>query len=69
MNIESPVKDEATFILTDLSGKQLLKRHINLSSGDNTFEITEAGRFAKGIYMLSIMASQQKQTIKIVKGN
>ena len=69
VNIESPVKDEGMLILTDLSGKQLVKQHITLSPGNNAFEITEAGRFAKGIYMLSVMSSQQKQTIKIVKGN
>jgi len=69
VNIESPVKDEATLILSDLSGKQLLKQQISISAGNNAFEITEAGKFAKGIYMLTIITAEQKQTIKIVKGN
>ena len=69
VNIESAVKDEAMLTFTDLSGKLLLKKHISLSPGNNAFEITEAGRYAKGIYMLGIIASQQKETIKIVKGN
>ncbi|MEP7165283.1 MAG: alpha-amylase family glycosyl hydrolase [Ferruginibacter sp.] len=69
VNIESAIKDEGTMILSDLSGKQLFKQPITLSPGNNAFEITEAGRFSKGIYMLSILALQQKQTIKIVKGN
>ena len=55
--------------MTDMSGKQLLKKDISLSSGNNAFEITEAAKFARGVYMLTIIASQQKQTIKIIKGN
>ncbi len=69
LNIESPINDKASIILTDMSGKQLLKKDIVISQGNNAFEITEAGRFANGIYMLRIMASEQAQTIKIVKGN
>ena len=69
INIESDVKDDAVYTLTDMSGKQLLKQPITLSAGNNAFEITDAGKFAKGVYILNIIASQQKQTIKIVKGN
>ena len=69
INIESPVKDKGTMILTDLSGKQLLKKEFVLSQGNNAFEITEAGNFAKGVYLLQIIASEKTQTIKIVKGN
>jgi hypothetical protein len=69
LNIESAVKDEATYTISDMSGKQLLKKHISLSAGNNAFEITEARYFAKAVYMLNITASQQKQTIKIIKGN
>ena len=69
VNIESAVKDEATMIMTDMSGKLLFKQNITLSSGNNAFEIKDASKFAKGVYMLNITASQQKQTIKIIKGN
>ena len=69
VNIESQVKDEASLILTDMSGKQLSKQNITLSPGNNVYEITGAGKFANGVYMLSVIASQQKQTVKIVKGN
>ena len=69
VNIESPVKDEAVYTLSDMSGKQLLKQSISLSSGNNVFEITKAGKLANGVYMLNIVSTQQKQTIKIVKGN
>lgn len=69
VNIESALKDAGTIILTDLTGKQLLKQSINLSPGNNVFEISDAGRIAKGIYLVTLEVSQIKQTIKIVKGN
>ena len=69
INIESPINDKASIILTDLSGKQLLKKDISLSQGNNAFEIPEAGSFARGVYMLRVQAAEQVQTIKIVKGN
>jgi 1,4-alpha-glucan branching enzyme len=70
VNIESPVQDNASLVLTDLSGRQLIRQNITVSPGNNAFEMNEAEKLSRGTYLLSIHTSQQKiQTIKIVKGN
>jgi len=40
-----------------------------LTNGTNLIEIKDAGKFSKGTYFLTIIESQQIQSIKIVKGN
>jgi hypothetical protein len=69
VNIDSPTQENATLILTDLSGRQLLKLNKVLFSGNNEVQINEAGKFSKGTYLLTIIETQQIQTIKVVKGN
>jgi 1,4-alpha-glucan branching enzyme len=69
VNIESPVQDKATLILYDLSGRQLLKQNIQIAAGNNVLDINEFAKFAKGTYLLSVLANQQNQTIKIIKNN
>jgi 1,4-alpha-glucan branching enzyme len=69
VNIESPVRDKATLIITDLSGRQLLRQTKELSPGNNEVQINETGNFSKGTYLLTIIELQQTQSIKIVKGN
>ena len=39
---ESSVKDKATLILTDFSGRQLYKKNISLSARSNAFEINRS---------------------------
>jgi glycosidase len=68
VNIESPVKDNAVLVLSDISGKQLHKQNISLLPGNNAFEIPGAAKFVPGVYILSLVATDQKQTIKIIKG-
>jgi 1,4-alpha-glucan branching enzyme len=69
VTIQSPTQDKATFIISDVSGRQLYKQNKNVAAGNNKIEITEAGKFSKGIYLLTIIESQQTQSIKVVKGN
>ena len=69
INIESLIQNKATFIITDISGRQLYRKNKLLSTGSNVVEINEAGKLSKGTYLLTIIESQQTQSIKIVKGN
>ncbi|HEY5405832.1 MAG TPA: alpha-amylase family glycosyl hydrolase [Ginsengibacter sp.] len=69
VSIESLVPDKATLIINDIDGRQLYKQIKNVTAGTNVIEINEAGRFSKGTYLLTIIESQQIQSIKIVKGN
>ena len=69
VKIESLLQDNATFIVTDVSGRQLLKKEIKLASGINVIEINETEKFSKGTYFLTIIELLQKQSIKIIKSN
>ncbi len=68
VNIASAGQDKATLIITDLGGRQLFKQNRVLSAGNNEVEISEAEKFSKGTYLLSIIESRQTQSIKVVKG-
>ena len=69
LTIESLVPDKATLIINDVDGRLLYRQIKNVTAGTNVIEINEAGRFSKGTYLLTIIESQQIQSIKIVKGN
>ncbi|MEO6669888.1 MAG: T9SS type A sorting domain-containing protein, partial [Ferruginibacter sp.] len=68
VNIESTIKDVAAISISDMSGRLLLKKSVAVSAGNNAFEIKEAAGLARGMYVMTIKTSQQKQSIKIVKG-
>ncbi len=61
--------DKATFILSDASGRQIAKEHKSLSAGTNVLSINETGRLTRGIYLLTVIRSNQTQTIKVIKGD
>ncbi|MEO9022294.1 MAG: alpha-amylase family glycosyl hydrolase [Ginsengibacter sp.] len=67
LKIESPVQDKAVVVITDLSGRRLYQQAISIAAGDNSYEINKVASFAKGTYLLSVLASQQTQSIKVVK--
>lgn len=69
VTIQSSTQGKATLILTDLSGRQLFKQNKVLAAGINKIEIPEAGNFSKGMYLLTIIESQQTRSIKVIKGN
>ncbi|HSN09776.1 MAG TPA: choice-of-anchor tandem repeat GloVer-containing protein, partial [Hanamia sp.] len=70
VKVESLIAIKATFIITDLGGRQLYKEDRQLSAGTNILQINEAGGLSKGTYLLTIIAgSRQRQNIKIVKGD
>ena len=69
VTIKSLTKDKATIIMRDVSGRQLLKENKTVSTGTNVIEINDVGKLSKGTYLLTIIESQQMQSIKVVKGN
>ena len=56
--------DKATINLTDLTGRTILQKEVEVSNGSilETIEL----KAAKGIYLLSITADQQKIVKKVV---
>lgn len=69
VTIESLTQDKATLIISDISGRQLYKQIKTVSAGTNVVEINEAGKLSKGTYLLTIIESQQMQSMKVIKGN
>lgn len=67
LNIQSQMNEKANLVITDLTGRQLLKQEISIESGDNTYEINKIIMFAEGTYFLSITAPGQNQCIKFIK--
>jgi hypothetical protein len=67
LKIESPEDDNATIIITDISGKQMVKKQIAIAAGVNLFPVIESENFANGTYFISIFSLQKTQTIKVVK--
>lgn len=69
VTVDAPSNDRLTIMITDFSGKLLLKKEINVLEGTNAFEIPEAANFANGMYVMKVTGSEQSQTIKLIKGN
>ncbi len=66
VNITSPVKYAATLMITDLSGRQLLKQAVRLQAGVNVIEVP-AGKLSAGSYLLTMYSPEQTTSIRILK--
>jgi hypothetical protein len=69
VRIESPNAQRANLILTDISGRRLLGKQVQLQQGNNVFEIPEVAGLSKGIYMLTVVQGDNRKTIKVIKGD
>ena len=69
LHIQSPIADKGTLLITDLTGRKMLRQTLVINPGNNSFEIYDSAKFGKGVYLLSILASQKTQTIKVIKNN
>lgn len=67
ISVESTIQGKAELLITDITGKQLIKRTILFNSGNNTFDIKETSGFSRGTYLLRIISEGKKETIKIIK--
>jgi 1,4-alpha-glucan branching enzyme len=69
LHIQSPIADKGTLLITDLTGRKMLRQTLVINPGNNSFEIYDSAKFGRGVYLLSILASQKTQTIKVIKNN
>jgi 1,4-alpha-glucan branching enzyme len=67
VNIATPVKVAVTLVLTDLSGRMLQQRVVQLLAGVNVLEMPEADKLSAGSYLLSMQSPQQTTSIRIIK--
>lgn len=69
INIESAAQEKGTLIITDMSGRYLVKQNILLSLGNNVFDINEVVKFSTGTYIITVITPMQKKHIKVIKSN
>ncbi len=69
VTIQSLSPDQATFVLTDIRGRQIVRGNKSLFAGTNVLSINETDKLTKGTYLLTVARSNQIQTIKVIKGN
>jgi Secretion system C-terminal sorting domain len=63
--VSSPGKDKITFSITDVSGRMLLQKQVNVETGRNTFPI-DISQLANTTYMLKVTtASGNNESFKI----
>jgi hypothetical protein len=67
INIESPVSQKIILGITDVTGRQLFKESSEIVAGKNLVILNEAAKLSKGIYLLTILASGEKQSIKVIR--
>lgn len=65
--LSSPVRDKVQMQVTDMSGRIMMQRQLNVETGSNTLPITVSG-LAGGTYMIRLMSSTGEVTTgKFVK--
>jgi subtilisin family serine protease len=52
-------------IVTDITGRQILNQHIEIKKSE--FELNFNGELSKGLYLLSVIDSGEKQVLKFIK--
>ena len=67
LNIGSNKNEEAIIILSDLSGKIILREASILKKGINAISVDRASQFAGGMCLLTVKTYQQRQTVKVLK--
>ena len=67
LTVNASEAEKAQLIVTDMSGKVLQRGSLSLQKGANSFPLTSMTRLNKGIYLLHITTSKQRQTLRVVK--
>lgn len=67
LQISTTVKGNAKLILTDVSGRKLITKTVNLSTAVTQIEIDETMKLSSGNYLLTIITASAEQTIKVIK--
>jgi hypothetical protein len=65
--IQSEKNEKATLVLTDMMGRQLKARPVQLVRGGNQFTLEGLDQFPSGNYFLKVAASEGIQTFKLLR--
>ena len=69
LNIQSPVKETASLIVNDLTGRQLYKQTIYLQAGINSITLEKLKTISSGTYILTMISQQGPKSIRVIKAN
>lgn len=67
VNIYSPVRQKASILLTDVTGRVLKTITGELNIGNNQVSINDLQKLSPGIYWLQVITADKKETQKILK--
>jgi hypothetical protein len=67
MLVGSPIKDRVSLVITDMSGRLVIQRMLNVETGNNTLPV-DVSALAGGTYMVKMISSDgEVATDKFVK--
>jgi len=66
VDIYSTIAEKASWTLTDMNGKTVMQRSLNLRRGDNSLNIN-VGSLPTGMYYLKVTGNTINQAIKLQK--
>jgi hypothetical protein len=69
VTVQSQFNDNAIFILNDVSGRQLFRKSKPLFPGTNLITLGENSQLASGTYLLTMISSEGRHTVKVVKSD
>ncbi|MBI4946464.1 MAG: S8 family serine peptidase [Bacteroidetes bacterium] len=61
------IGEKVIFSLSDITGRKILDREINMESNVSTFEINDTDWIQSGVYILTAQTEKQKISIKVIK--
>ncbi len=69
VTIKSLLRDNVSFVLSDISGRKLYRHYQQIPKGTSTIDIPQANRLSTGVYILTVITSQGESSFKVVKSN
>lgn len=67
VNIETATAGTGLITIADMQGRELMRKQIVLNKGENNVFVEEAGRLAKGMYVMKLVSEGQVSSRKIIK--
>ena len=67
ITVSSPISEQVTFFITDLSGRRLFEQRIILQKGIQVLQVPQVAGLAAGMYQVRIQSKQQQANTNIIK--
>jgi hypothetical protein len=67
INVETLLQENAAVSLTNVSGRMIQQKILQLQNGNNTILLSNLDLIPAGVYMLTVKTGSQLKTVKVVK--